>query len=221
MSKFVVNLGVLLGIKVLQNTFLLGNGIFTFLQLDYVITQRWKVILCIRSENGLKWIYWFSFRIKSAFWSCTPCHVLLEASYFCISLTKFSSLPSLLLPDCARCWFGFLNLKACLFPKSWTNVNAANTIILYFWVSLRLMKIVFVTTVCKFPNKTLVKAENCLFSWTIWQLHWPIADSSAFNFTLARAVDLGDYWVSGGLQIEATEQTFPCTGAATKNAEEA
>lgn len=176
---------------------------------SYFVHSKWK------------WIYWFSFRIKSALWSCTPCHVLLEASYFSISLTKFSSLPSLLLPH----WESQIsirhNLKACLFPKSWTNVNAANTIILYFWVSLRLMKIVFVTAVCKFPTMTLAKAENCLFSWTIWQLHWPIADSSAFNFTPARAVGLGDYWVSGGLQIEATEQTFPCTGAATKNAEEA
>lgn len=47
------------------------------------------------------------------------------------------------------------------------------------------------------------KAQICLSTWTQWQLHWPIADSSAFNFTPARAGGLGDCWVSGGLQIEA------------------
>lgn len=39
--------------------------------------------------------------------------------------------------------------------------------------------------------------------WTMQQLHWPIEDSSAFNFAPARADGLGDYWVSGGLQMEA------------------
>lgn len=37
----------------------------------------------------------------------------------------------------------------------------------------------------------------------------PIADSSAFNFALARADSLGDYWVSGGRQIEAIRTDVP------------
>ena len=49
-----------------------------------------------------------------------------------------------------------------------------------------------------------VLAKNWLFTGTTWQLHWPIADSSAFSFFApARADGLGDYWVSGGRQIEA------------------
>lgn len=127
--------------------------------------------------------------------------------------------------------FSSLHVRSCLVDTGPT-FNAANTILLSFYVSLKLTflyqvfanepVIYFIKKKKKRKKKPGVGYKPSLdLSQESWEmsLHLDtaasltIADSSAFNFAPAKADSLGDCGVSGGLQIEATLQ---CWGSRKK-----